>query len=80
MFYNCEKMFFIEDNTCVYYTVIVVYISKLVEVMFKIFFLSLFIVGASVCNASPHDHTWDDGRPMTDWEYYHIGEVYLGGD
>ncbi|MBS0585704.1 MAG: hypothetical protein JSR76_05320 [Verrucomicrobia bacterium] len=26
------------------------------------------------------EKTWDDGRPMSDWEYEHIDDVYLGGD
>lgn len=50
--------------------------------MFRVFFLCLLIVGISICNASPHDNqrTWDDGTPMSDQEYEHIRDVYLGGD
>ncbi len=29
---------------------------------------------------SDQGKTWDDGRPMSDWEHDHIRDVYLGGD
>jgi len=48
--------------------------------------LTAFVSGTSVyANDSKTTHeadgrTWDDGRPMTDYEHDHIQDVYMGGD
>ena len=51
-----------------------------------LFVLSTLVCGASMyaqdsqSNQNDKPETWDNGTPMTDAEYDHIRDVYLGGD